>query len=491
MSRLTRELLRIMRKDRVLVVWMFDESESMKDDQKKIRDQFHKVYEELGIASKKDETLKTRRGGRSEDVSDDVLTTSVVAFGEKVHFLLEAPSADVNKIREAIDKIQIDESGKENTSQIVRDVVGKYRSMAGRQERRLVLVIVSDESGDDGQFIEEAINEVKRANTPVYVLGREAVFGYPYARMSWRDPKYGLTHYINVNRGPETPKAEALQWNGFGKRYDVFQSGFGPYEMVRLAKESGGIYFLLPGEEETLAGPGENEKRKFDFLDMKEYQPGLPSRLEYEKERAASPKFRQRIWDVIVELDPYQQSELNMRQWWYPADPVEFAKEGEENFKKALASMDRANKAMVVLEQIAPEREREESWRWRAAYDLMRAQVPAYRVRLFQYLLALDQHKKNNPRPKDPKNNTWTIRIRREMLPPDPVQVKVTGLNLEEIEAQKKRAEDLFKYAIEQHPGTPWSRRAELELRQGFGVHFVEDYRDPNYDKTDIKLPKL
>ncbi len=51
MSRLTLELLRLMRQQKLHVVWMFDESESMKDDQQEIRDNFHKVYDELGLAT--------------------------------------------------------------------------------------------------------------------------------------------------------------------------------------------------------------------------------------------------------------------------------------------------------------------------------------------------------------------------------------------------------------------------------------------------------
>jgi len=51
MSRLTQELIRMMRKQQVIAVWMFDESNSLKDDRKEIRDQFHKIYAELGIAN--------------------------------------------------------------------------------------------------------------------------------------------------------------------------------------------------------------------------------------------------------------------------------------------------------------------------------------------------------------------------------------------------------------------------------------------------------
>ncbi|MGE3317545.1 MAG: hypothetical protein AB7O26_20740, partial [Planctomycetaceae bacterium] len=48
LSRISEELIRLMREKPVLVVWMFDESVSMQDDQKEIREHFHKIYEELG-----------------------------------------------------------------------------------------------------------------------------------------------------------------------------------------------------------------------------------------------------------------------------------------------------------------------------------------------------------------------------------------------------------------------------------------------------------
>src|SRR5690606_16527922 len=91
LSRLTRELLRMMRESKVMVVWLFDESESMKDDQREIRDQFHKVYEELGIAVKSDTSLNSRRG-RGNRPQDEILLTAIAGFGEKLHYLLETPS---------------------------------------------------------------------------------------------------------------------------------------------------------------------------------------------------------------------------------------------------------------------------------------------------------------------------------------------------------------------------------------------------------------
>ena len=489
MSRISRELLRLMRERKVVVVWLFDESESMKDDQAEIRDQFHKVYEELGIAAK--EATAAGRRGKAARIQDEALLTSIVGFGAQTHYLLETPTSDLPQIRAAIDKIAIDESGKENMCQAVRDVIGKYRILAGRQDRKLVVVIVSDESGDDGQFLEEAVAEAKRADAPIYILGREAVFGYPYARMRYVDEQYGLTHWLQVNRGPETAFVEALQWDGFGRRYDAYQSGFGPYEQVRLAKESGGIFFLLPGEEEDLTGPGSADRRKFDFLDMKEYQPKLESRREYLEVRQRSKNFRARIYDVIAALNPYEVKALDVREIHWPIELPAFREEAKKNFDKAVQGLVLANQAVAVLEQIKPFREREESHRWRAAYDLMYAQTLAYRVRLFQYLLVLDAQVKAGNMPKDPKNNVWNMRVRPKLLPPDPQQVKLTKVDPKELEKQLQQAEDLFGYVIEQHPGTPWARRAQHELSRGFGVEFVEGFRDPRYNRPDIKLPTL
>ena len=160
----------LMRESKVHVVWMFDESESMKDDQKEIRERFHKVYEELGLVQKHDSKLKA---------SDEILLTTVVSFGERVTELTQKPTSNVDEIRKAIDNIKVDESGKENTCAAIMSAVSKYQAGAVRQKRKLVVILVTDESGDDGQLVEETIDRCKKSDTPVYVLGHYSVFGYP------------------------------------------------------------------------------------------------------------------------------------------------------------------------------------------------------------------------------------------------------------------------------------------------------------------------
>ncbi|MFP6701335.1 MAG: vWA domain-containing protein, partial [Planctomycetaceae bacterium] len=245
LSRITQELIRMMRERKVMAVWLFDESESMKDDQQEIASEFHKVYEELGIQQQQDKTLKKK---------GEVLMTSILGFGDRTNLLTPTPTGDIRKIQQAIQKIGIDRTGNENMCRSIADVLDLFTPLARKQKRQLVVIVVSDESPTDHIQIEQAIVRAKKAGAPIYVLGREAIFGYPYARLRWKDPVYGLNHWVRIDRGPEAAFPECLQYDGMHARWDSFSSGFGPYSQVRLAKHSGGIFFLLPGEEEQLDG---------------------------------------------------------------------------------------------------------------------------------------------------------------------------------------------------------------------------------------------
>ncbi len=49
LDQLAREILRHLSQHKLTVVWLFDESESMKDDQKAIREKFDRVATELKV----------------------------------------------------------------------------------------------------------------------------------------------------------------------------------------------------------------------------------------------------------------------------------------------------------------------------------------------------------------------------------------------------------------------------------------------------------
>ena len=232
MSRMTAELIRLMRKEKVLVVWLFDESGSMKDDQKEIADNFYKTYEELGVLTQRDEELKKR---------DTPILSIILSFGETIHQHTE-PTNDLQQIKDSIQKIPVDKSGLENMCQSINATLDKFSASARRANRRLVVIVVSDESGDDGdnaQVLETTVSKLRQGHVPTYFMGRESMFGYPYARVRWIDPKYKLTHWLQIRRGPETPMVECLQWDGLRSRWgDTQLAGFGP---VRPSSNGSGV----------------------------------------------------------------------------------------------------------------------------------------------------------------------------------------------------------------------------------------------------------
>ena len=202
-------------------------------------------------------------------------------------------------------------------------------------------------------------------------------------------------------------------------------------------------------------------------------------------------KFREAQWQVVAALNPHQDKELNMQEHWYSTDPAIFDEQGERTFKQALRAMGMLNDQVRVLDSVKKMRDKETSQRWRANYDLMHGQLLAFRVRLFQLLLSLDQHRKLRPVPKNPNNNCWDIHRVKELLEPDKEQIKQTKVDVDELKKQNDTARRELQAVIENHPRTPWARRAQWELDHGFGMKFVEVYRNPNYDKLkEIKIPK-
>ncbi|MGQ0637248.1 MAG: vWA domain-containing protein [Planctomycetaceae bacterium] len=483
MSRITQEIVRMLREEKLLVVWLFDESESMKDDQKQIRQEFHKVYEELGLVFEHDAQMARDK---------EILLTAIHSFGKESRAITPKPTADINEIRSAIDKIGIDQSGRENLFAALNKVLDQYRPVAAKTRRKLAIVIVSDESGDDGEgpLLDEVILKARKARAPVYVLGREAVFGFPIARIQWVDPKYGLTHWLEIHRGPETALAELLQFDGLHQRWDAHPSGFAPYEQARLTKETGGIFFVLPNEEVNIVGSVSADRRKFAFLDMKEYVPELVTRNAYEEMRSKS-RLRAAVRDAVRLLNPFLDKELNIQEIWYSTDRDRFQEQGRIAFQRAMRGMGVLNQAIQLLERAKPLREQEASQRWRANFDLASAQVLAYRVRLFQFLLIADDYLNNLPSPPNQQHNVWNVRRTPQMTTPTERQVKLTRVDTEELQKQLDAAKAQFEFVRRTHPGTPWARRAEYELHHGFGMQWFSSFRDPRYDRRDITLPTL
>jgi hypothetical protein len=472
MDLLTQELLLQLERRNLLVIWCFDQSESMKDDQEEIRNRIERVYAEMGLT------------GRT---SGGVMTTAVTSYGKGFAVHTEKPTANIDVIKRAIHSVPSDPTGKEMMCSALTQSMALHRQAA--KGRQMILILVTDETGekeDNVLRLEGAIAEAKANNCKCYVLGREAVFGYPYAHMSWQHPGTGEVHWLPVDRGPETGLIEQLQTNGFHRRYDSFNSGFGPYEQTRLVRETGGVFFMLPSVELNLVG---GEKRRYELEAMRSYRPDLRSRAELVQENLSS-LLRTRINEVIGSLNPWNEAvrpHIELQVHFSP-NPQDFIKQAVEARAKSVRYVQYLDLAEKVFDsdEMKYARRQETSPRWQANYDLLFAQILAYKVRNFEYAAYLDWFLKNPkvvPLTQSPNLLLvhWDITTRKETL---------TG---ELTAAYIERSKELFQKVIENHPGTPWAARAEWELQRGFGVELVPAYRAPyrTYTGPVIPIPNL
>ncbi|HEY2155164.1 MAG TPA: vWA domain-containing protein, partial [Isosphaeraceae bacterium] len=459
LDQLAREILRHLQQHKLTVVWLFDESESMKDDQKEIRKKFDRVATELRVnadAKKKDQPL----------------THAVVGFGGDVHLELEKPTANIDLIGKSIDRLRVEPSGVENTMTAVRAAIEHYSGLI-RKDHKLLIVLVTDESGDDGGYIEEARQAAVSKNVPIYVIGRQSLFGYPFARILYVDPVTKDRYWPLIRRGPETADVEMLQYDGLHERWDEQPSGFAPYELARLAKDSGGIYFLLPSEENMRV---RQREKAYSIKDLKEYVPAYESRVLYNEKRARSD-LRRTMYEIIAltKSFPFRRN--------YSVFGPEMAQQAAEEYPKVEEKLKILNGIEQRLKALKKARDREPEKRWQAHYDLMLAQVVAYQIQAYEFLACLKEMVARPPTPSrmpSPEMYVeWHLDHSRDPKAP-------------KSQTEKKYAEatKLLQEVIAAHPKTPWADLAQDELNRGFSVHRYEWHASPKYGERAKLVPK-
>jgi hypothetical protein len=473
-DQLTQEILAMLREGKVLALWCFDQSGSMADDQKVIRDRLERVYTELGLA---------------EEAGDGNLKTAITSFGANFMIHTREPTDKLETIKAAIDEIPVDGSGEEITYLALANAIEQHSSFARKGKRQVAVILVSDESGnrdDIAAHLEATIALAKKNRCRIYTLGREAVFGYPYAHISWKHPQTYVVHYIPVDRGPESAYAEQLQTEGFHRRYDSHPSGYGPFEQSRMARETGGIFFMLPNVEMDVVSL-DTRRYRLDAMDL--YDPDLRDRrtIMYE---IGKDTLRSGLTNLIYEMNPYNEeaAKIIVMRSHFSIIPAEFISQVQIELAKLTIYMNYLDRMRSGLEDVWNLRDKEKEPRWQANADLMRAQLLCYKIRLYEYgsyLQAFVENPKSAEATKPPNLDFvhWQLTRRQEMI---------TG----EVTAEYvKEAKQLFAAVIENHPETPWAGRAEKEMSSGFGVELTAEYREiippGGGDEPLIPVPKL
>jgi hypothetical protein len=492
LDQIAREILVRLGRQRVVVAWLFDESESMRDDQQAVLSKFDQIMGQLrqrvddttasraeadAGADVAEEEPKKRASRRQRRTNTEPLRHAIIGFGEQFD-LMEDPTSDMAKISAAVNKLRVDTTGTENTMTAVARTLQRYGPLAD-EDLQLMIVLVTDESADDFQNIEEVMTACKRLRVPVFVIGRQAMFGTDRLQYRWVDPQTKDVYWTTIRRGPESAAAEALQWDGLHPRREDQPSGFAPYDLARLTKETGGRYFLLPTAESERV---RQREKAYNFNDIREFSPDYEGRAAYLARRNAS-RLRSGMAQMIEQTRSFGLREdfpVNLNEL-VPA-LVQATAQARERYQVVV----NLEKQLRTLQR---DRDRDPERRWQANYDLMMAQLVYSQVKLTEYVAFMEQWmaeiRTGQPpvpanKPSADKIVSWTITHGPQAIAPD----KAT-------EKPRAEAKRLLEQVIATYPKTPWADLAADLLGRGFSVRRGEYPRSPLYQERARLVPKF
>ncbi len=472
-DRITLEIIRRLNKGKVLVVWMMDASESLSARREQVIKRFERVYKEL------DEL--------AEDKSEPLLT-SVVAFGKDSKLMTPQPTADFEQIMKAVKDIPVDELGIENVFGAILTTAREYRKLQ-KKGYQVMLVVLTDESGNDTAMLEQAIQEVKRSEMAVYVMGPVSPFGRNEMRIKWVDKETKEVLHLPVERGPESVAIENVNVPIWVPELsnEVISSGFGPYALARMTRESNGIYFMY--DDGNITGP------KIDILDMLDHTPDYLSPLEYNRMIEKNPIRKA----ILVTAQASLETSGLQPKIKFPEAGIQFDIRDElRNLQKIDEFL---NRAIYELKAVENYRAKETSERWQAHYDLLMGQLLANRIRLTNSIPLLNQMYSKPMVCKDGTTNAWELAGQQGTALADieekPEQQEEQGSPSGKKNRNKKKqlsqpassapsidedtelARKYLMRVVTAHPGTPWAAIAQSELNYPLKLKWQETFIVP------------
>ena len=440
---ITREISRHLEQNDVLVVWLMDSSISLAEDRQSVADRLRRVYDEI-------EQLGV--------VRDEALLGAVVAYGREDQ-VLQHPTASGDEVVDAIRQVPTDPSGEENVFSAIVDTAHRYRSHRTRDDRHMMFIVWTDESGTDTGRLEDAVNACRRLAISVYTVGPSSMFGKQKGTQRHFVEELGEFADLEVDRGPDAFRRELLQipyWFR-GNQLTNLRSGLGPFALTRLARESGGAYFVNDRPD---------DRAPFDLELMRRYMPSYFSPNEYQQ---SVRKSRLRT-ATLQAVDLVNQRRLK------DAPPFFFAPTGD-NFQDQLKeAQEKVAFNLLTLEHalsdfgekgLEPFYLQETSPRWRAWYDLTFGRLLAMYVRCTEYNVACAELRGKGAAFVNEKSNRWRFRPDEEIRANTRIQQKAEQARL------------LLERCARDHEGTPWAVLAQREIKDPLGFTIDEAYVKP------------
>ncbi len=445
LDRMVAEIRQSLEERKTLVVWLFDASGSLKKRRAAISERFESIYSQLGQLQQED---------------DPPLKTVVASFGENCTFLTPKPVDEIDKCVKAIGEITMDESGKENVFAAVRQATQKYYKYRTRAGYNVMIVIVTDERGDDESYLDEVVQLNRRYGIRSYCIGNASTFGRELGYVTWTYPD-NSTKDFPVSQGPETVMAERLRLAFWGGGAGRISSGHGPYALTRLCAETGGLYLIT----EDVRGA------KFDPAIMRNYHPDYYSRAEYER-RLKQNRAKAALVNAATLTRDDRQGVISVPRTAFRADSDTILRQQMTESQKPMAMLTyQLDQLLMVLETGEKDREKLTESRWRAGYDLAMGRTLAMKVRSLGYNSVLAEMKGQPKKFANQDSDQWAL------VPSEKI---ISGAQVKKLAT---KAREYLTRVIDEHPRTPWGLLAERELSQPLGWEWTE--RAVGYAKMD------
>lgn len=455
-DRLTLEIAASLDKKDTMVFWVFDQSVSLAGQRRDIASRLTRVLEELDASG-------SRR--RSD------LFHLIYAYGDRVNPVIDRPTRDGQAVVDAIESIPIDDSGVELTFTAVRTAARKAQEV--RAGRNVMLVVFTDEVGNDEQLADETAEYCRRMGIRVYVVGVPAPFGRRQVEIKFVefDQKYadGEVRWPVVDQGPETLYPELIKVASKSAADEPIDSGFGPFSLSKLCASTGGIYFTVHGsrgskgrvKDAETAPMASRLRHFFDSDAMRQYRPDYLSKANLDKELAAN-KAKKALVEAAgkSELQPVSavQTEFPKRD---DAQLSASFSEAQKEVARLQPAIDAIHRSLAAG---AGDREKIREKRWQAGFDLAMGRVLAAKVRADAYNEVLGQAKSGLVF-KHPDSDTW------ELAPSDEL-----GAISSRMEKLAGEARTYLERVVADHPGTPWAYIASEELKVPLGYAWREKH---------------
>jgi hypothetical protein len=459
------EIERIAKARPTLAVWLMDRSASAAGMREQVRYCLPEAYRRWSGRHARLE------GAAQGPATQPPLLTAVMAFGASADVVTPRPTDDPAVIESAFERIGKDPSGREATFAAIERAISVFSNRCREEGRTLVLVLVTDETGDDAQRADDVALRLIALRATAFVVGVPAPLGRVRARSRLAEvdsPLGDWSAWEPVRQGPESRHLERIHlafWDG-SDRTERLDSGFGPFPLEYLCRRTGGRFVAVRSSlsQKRAAGdlPGgwpSGSPFRVDPEMMKRYAPDYVSEAGYQ-ELLSQNKARLALHQAAG-LAP-------VGALAYPA--LRFKASTAAKLKQLL---DEAQKKAAKLEPevmrlhdilVAGEADRPTliGPRWQAGYDLALGRVLAARARIegFNAMLA---GMKSGRKFRRPGSTTWVL------VPADTIE---TGTALEKIAA---RAEMYLRRVVHEHAGTPWAYIAQRELAAPLGWRWTEE----------------